>query len=340
MKVSDFDYYLPEDLIAQTPIKKRDDSRMLVLNRNENKIEHRHFFDCIDYLNPGDVLVINDTKVIPARLFGEKADTGRNIEVFLLKRKNYTDWQALLRPGKKVRIGDKIKFSDGLTAVILEKLPDGVAYIRFEFDGIFEEILLRLGNVPLPPYIKKELNDSNRYQTIYAEHDGSCAAPTAGLHFTNELMDRIKEKGVDIVPVLLHVGLGTFRPVKTEIVEEHKMHSEYFSVEEESAIRINKAKSNGGRVIAVGTTSVRVLESCCDQDGYIKPISGDTDIFIYPGYKFKAVDSLITNFHLPKSTLLMLVSAFAGRERILDAYNKAVENRYRFFSFGDSMLIV
>ena len=340
MKVSDFDYYLPEDLIAQTPIKKRDDSRMLVLNRNENKIEHRHFFDCIDYLNPGDVLVINDTKVIPARLFGEKADTGRNIEVFLLKRKNYTDWHALLRPGKKVRIGDKIKFSDDLTAVILEKLPDGVAYIRFEFDGIFEEILLRLGNVPLPPYIKKELNDSNRYQTIYAEHDGSCAAPTAGLHFTNELMDRIKEKGVDIVPVLLHVGLGTFRPVKTEIVEEHKMHSEYFSVEEESAIRINKAKSNGGRVIAVGTTSVRVLESCCDQDGYINPISGDTDIFIYPGYKFKAVDSLITNFHLPKSTLLMLVSAFAGRERILDAYNKAVENRYRFFSFGDSMLIV
>ena len=340
MKVSDFDYYLPEDLIAQTPIKKRDDSRMLVLNRNENKIEHRHFFDCIDYLNPGDVLVINDTKVIPARLFGEKADTGRNIEVFLLKRKNYTDWQALLRPGKKVRIGDKIKFSDDLTAVILEKLPDGVAYIRFEFDGIFEEILLRLGNVPLPPYIKKELNDSNRYQTIYAEHDGSCAAPTAGLHFTNELMDRIKEKGVDIVPVLLHVGLGTFRPVKTENVEEHKMHSEYFSVEEESAIRINKAKSNGGRVIAVGTTSVRVLESCCDQDGYINPISGDTDIFIYPGYKFKAVDSLITNFHLPKSTLLMLVSAFAGRERILDAYNEAVENRYRFFSFGDSMLIV
>ena len=340
MKVSDFNYYLPEDLIAQTPIKKRDDSRMLVLNRKENKIEHRHFYNCIDYLNPGDVLVINDTKVIPARLFGEKAETGRNIEVFLLKRKNYTDWQALLRPGKKVRIGDRIKFSDDLTAVLLDKLPDGVAYIRFEFDGIFEEILLRLGNVPLPPYIKKELNDSNRYQTIYAEHDGSCAAPTAGLHFTNELMDRIKEKGIDIVPVLLHVGLGTFRPVKTEIVEEHKMHSEYFSVEETSAIRINKAKNNGGRVIAVGTTSVRVLESCCDHDGYIKPISGDTDIFIYPGYKFKAVDSLITNFHLPKSTLLMLVSAFAGRERILEAYNEAVENRYRFFSFGDSMLIV
>lgn len=340
MKVSDFDYNLPDELIAQTPIEKRDESRMLVLNRVENKIEHRHFYDCIEYINPGDVLVINDTKVIPARLFGKKTGTDRSIEVFLLKRENYSEWQALLKPGKKVKIGDKIIFSDDLSAVLIKKLPDGVVHIQFEFNGIFEEILSRLGNVPLPPYIREELKDFNRYQTIYAEHDGSCAAPTAGLHFTNELMQRIRLKGIDIVPILLHVGLGTFRPVKTEQVEDHIMHSEFFSVNEESADRINTARKNGGRVIAVGTTSVRVLESVCDSNGYIMPKTGETDIFIYPGYRFKAVDSLITNFHLPKSTLLMLVSAFAGRETILKAYTEAVEQRYRFFSFGDSMLII
>lgn len=339
LKTSDFDYCLPEELIAQTPLADRSSSRLLVYNRKEKKTEHRHFSDITDYLKKGDVLVINNTKVIPARLIGVRENHTFAVEFLLLKRYNLTDWDVILRPGRKLRPGDRVIFSDDLSAVISEKKEDGVVSVRFSFDGVFEEIIDRLGLMPLPPYIKEKLEDRTRYNTVYAKTDGSAAAPTAGLHFTTELLEKIKDMGVEIVPVLLHVGLGTFRPVKAESISQHIMHTEYYSVSEEACSRINLAKKEGRRVIAVGTTSVRALESAA-KDGALQPGTGETSIFIYPGYRFEIVDSLITNFHLPKSTLIMLVSAFAGREEILDLYNTAVSERYRFFSFGDSMFLI
>lgn len=341
MKLSDFNYNLPEELIAQDPLEKRDNSRLMVLHRETGELEHKHFYDVIDYLNPGDCLVVNNTKVIPARLMGVKEETGASIEVLLLKRKEEKVWETLVKPGKKARVGARISFGDGLlVGEVIDVVEEGNRLIRFEYDGIFEEILDQLGQMPLPPYITHQLQDKNRYQTVYAKHDGSAAAPTAGLHFTEELLQKIQDKGVRIAKVTLHVGLGTFRPVKEENVLDHHMHSEFYIVDEEAANIINETKANGGRVISVGTTSTRTLETVAEPDGHIPVKSGWTDIFIYPGYQFKAVDCLITNFHLPESTLIMLVSALADRETILHAYETAVEEKYRFFSFGDAMLIL
>ena len=340
MKLSDFVYDLPEELIAQTPMEPRDHSRMMVLNRENHEILHRHFYDVIDYLNPGDVLVVNETKVIPARLLGHRLPGGGACEVFLLKQLAPKKWETLVRPGKKLRPGQQVSFGDGLlTATILDTTDAGGRVVEFFCEGSFEAALDRLGEMPLPPYIHEQLQDKNRYQTVYARQEGSAAAPTAGLHFTPELLKRIREKGVDVVPVLLHVGLGTFRPVKTENIEEHEMHTESFEVTPEAARRINAARANGGKVVAVGTTSVRTLESA-SENGVVLPKRGETSIFIFPGYKFQAVDALITNFHLPGSTLIMLISALYGREKTLAAYETAVREKYRFFSFGDAMLIL
>lgn len=341
MKLQDYDYYLPEELIAQEPLLNRDMSRLMVLHRENGRIENKVFHDIIDYLNPGDCLVLNNTRVIPARLFGSKDGTGGKIEVLLLKRIQKDRWEVLVKPGKKAKDGTKIVFGDGLlSALVLSHTPEGGRIIEFTYEGIFEEILDRLGEMPLPHYIKKKLEDKERYQTVYSKVEGSAAAPTAGLHFTGELLKSISEKGVNIAYVTLHVGLGTFRPVKVENIEEHHMHSEFYTIDEAAAEIINNSKKNGGRIISVGTTSTRTLETASSENGDIKSQSGWTNIFIYPGYKFKAVDCLITNFHLPKSSLLMLVSALAGRENILNAYSLAVEEKYRFFSFGDAMFIV
>ena len=340
MKVSDFNYDLPEELIAQHPYDKRDEARLMVLHRNTKQIEHKVFKDIIDYLEPGDCLVLNDTKVIPARLYGKK-DTGAKVEFLLLKRIENDDWEAMVRPGNKLKAGAKVSFGDGiLQAEVLETLEGGNRRVRFFYEGIFNEILDKVGLMPLPPYIKENIKEENeKYQTVYAKYEGSAAAPTAGLHFTEELLEKIKEKGVEIAKVTLHVGIGTFRPVKVENVEEHKMHSEHFYVKQIEADKINKAKETGHRVVAVGTTSCRVLESVSDENGKMKEIETDTSIFIYPGYKFKCVDALITNFHLPESTLIMLVSSLAGKDFIMKAYKEAVEKRYKFFSFGDAMFI-
>ena len=339
MNTHDFYYDLPDSYIAQTPIEPRDSSKMLVFDRKNDSLEHKIFRDIKDYLKKGDVLVINNTKVVPARLIGYKRVGGREVEFLLLKKIENDVWQIIMKPGKKLRIGDYVDFSDKLSAEILKKEPDGLSYVRFYFEGVFEAVLDELGQMPLPPYITERLKRKDRYQTVYAKVQGSAAAPTAGLHFTPELISEIKERGVDVVEVLLHVGLGTFRPVKVDDILDHKMHSEYYSVSADAANRINAAKKNGGRVIAVGTTSVRTLESVADENGYMIEKSGNTDIFIYPGYKFKIVDCLITNFHLPESTLVMLVSAFAGREKTLELYEIAKRNNYRFFSFGDAMFL-
>jgi len=338
MKLSDFMYDLPEERIAQTPVEPRDHSHLMVLHRDTGEIEHRHFYDIIDYLNPGDCLVINETKVIPARLYGERP-TGGAVEVLLLKQLGPKRWETLVRPGRKLKPGAEVSFGDGrLKCRVMETTDVGGRIVEFECEGSFEAALDALGEMPLPPYIHEKLENRDRYQTVYAKQDGSAAAPTAGLHFTPELMARIREKGVDIVPVLLHVGLGTFRPVKVENIEEHEMHSEYFEVTPDAAERVNAARARGGRIVAVGTTSVRTLESAA-QGGRLVARRGDTSIFIKPGYRFQLVDALITNFHLPGSTLIMLVSALWDRERILEAYRIAVEDEYRFFSFGDAMLI-
>ncbi|NMA86148.1 MAG: tRNA preQ1(34) S-adenosylmethionine ribosyltransferase-isomerase QueA [Tissierellia bacterium] len=340
MKTSDFYYNLPEELIAQVPISKRDNSKLLVLDRENGEIEHRIFTDIIDYLNSGDLLVLNDTKVIPARLFGHRNGKEESIEFLLLKRIEGDKWEVLVRPGKKVKISSEIIFGNNeLIAKVLDIQEDGTRIVEFKYNGIFEEILDILGEMPLPPYIKEKLEDKDRYQTIYSKNQGSAAAPTAGLHFTKKTLKDIEEKGVNITFLTLHVGLGTFRPVKAENIEEHHMHSEYYSVPKTTADIINKTKSNGGKIIAVGTTTIRTLESLDIENNMVVPGSGWTDIFITPGYKFKIVDKLITNFHLPESTLLMLVSALAGRDNILKAYNAAIKNKYRFFSFGDAMLI-
>ena len=340
MKVTEFDYELPEELIAQTPIEKRDESRLMVLNRKNNTIEHKTFKDIIDYLEPGDCLVRNNTKVIPARIYGKK-ETGANIEFLLLNNIEGDIWETIVRPGNKLHIGTKVIFGDGLlTAEILDTMPGGTRKVLFTYKGIFNEILDKIGLMPLPPYIHEELKEKDRYQTVYAKYEGSAAAPTAGLHFTNELLEKIEQKGIDIANVTLHVGIGTFRPVKEDTVEAHEMHSEHFYIKQEDCDKINKAKKNGKRVIAVGTTSCRVLETIANpEDGTVEPIESDTQIFIYPGYKFKCIDGLITNFHLPQSTLLMLVSALAGKEYIMKAYNEAVQEKYKFFSFGDAMFI-
>ncbi|MGN0753378.1 MAG: tRNA preQ1(34) S-adenosylmethionine ribosyltransferase-isomerase QueA [Aristaeellaceae bacterium] len=341
MKTADFDYNLPEELIAQTPVEPRDHSRLMVVHRKDGTREHKHFYDIVDYLNPGDALVINETKVIPARLLGVKEDTGVPVEVLLLRRENATDWEALVKPGRRLKPGAVCSFGDGLLRceVLSSVAETGGRIVRFMYDGVFEEILDKLGEMPLPPYIHEKLQDRGRYQTVYAKNEGSAAAPTAGLHFTPELLDKVRQKGVTIVPVTLHVGLGTFRPVTVEDVDTHVMHSEYYQVTQEAADTLNALRAAGGRIICVGTTSVRTLETVATEDGVIHPGAGDTAIFIYPGKKIKAVDALITNFHLPQSTLLMLVSTFMGRETALDVYREAVEQRYRFFSFGDAMLI-
>ena len=340
MNVKDYDYDLPEELIAQDPLEDRSSSRLMVLDRQTGDVEHRHFTDILEYLHPGDCLVINNTKVIPARLFGVKEDTQAKIEVLLLKRKENDIWETLVKPGKKAKPGTKLVFGDGLlTAEVVDVVEEGNRLVKFEYEGIFEEILDQLGQMPLPPYITHQLEDKNRYQTVYAKYEGSAAAPTAGLHFTKDLLKKIEEKGVVIASVTLHVGLGTFRPVKVENVLEHHMHSEFYMVSQEAADKINRAKESGHRVIAVGTTSTRTLEAAADENGRLHETSGWTEIFIYPGYQFKVIDALITNFHLPQSTLVMLVSALAGREHVLHAYETAVKERYRFFSFGDAMLI-
>ncbi len=341
MKTSDFYYDLPKELIAQDPLEDRSSSRLMHLSLADGSIEHRHFTDILDYLKPGDCLVINDTKVIPARLYGHREKSGGVVEILLLKRMAGDTWECLVKPGKKARTGERIVFGDGiLKGEIADVLDDGNRLIHFEYDGIFEEILDSLGEMPLPPYITHKLQDKNRYQTVYAVHDGSAAAPTAGLHFTKELLKKVEESGIAIAHVTLHVGLGTFRPVKVDDVEKHQMHSEFYVVEPDQAEIINRTKQNGGRVISVGTTSCRTLESVTDESGAVHAGSGNTSIFIYPGYRFKAIDGLITNFHLPESTLLMLVSALAGKENIMRAYEEAVKERYRFFSFGDAMIIL
>lgn len=343
MNLHDFYYDLPQELIAQDPLSDRSSSRLMVLDKKTGEIQHKIFKDVIDYLNPGDCLVINDTKVIPARLIGEKVGTGAAIEVLLLTRKQdlKDTWEVLVKPGKKAKIGTQISFGGGkLIGEIVDIVEEGNRMIQFTYDGIFEEILDELGQMPLPPYITHRLEDKDRYQTVYATHTGSAAAPTAGLHFTKELLAQIKEKGIKIARVTLHVGLGTFRPVKVENILEHHMHSEFYVIDEEAANTINETKANGGKIVSVGTTSTRTLETVADENGHVRACSGWTDIFIYPGYKFKVVDRLITNFHLPESTLLMLVSALYDREKILEAYKIAVEEKYRFFSFGDAMLIL
>ena len=344
LKTSDFSYDLPEELIAQEPSKQRDMARLMVCDRKSGSISHKIFHDVIDYLNPGDVLVVNDSKVIPARIIGKKADTGIDMEVLLLRQKELDLWEVLVRPGRRAKIGTRILFGDGLlSATVEDVIEDGNRIVRFDYDkkiGDIYTLLDKIGKMPLPPYITKPLEDNDSYQTVYARERGSAAAPTAGLHFTQELIDRIKEKGVAVVPVMLHVGLGTFRPVKAERIEDHVMHSEFFTVTEDAAEKINDCRKRGGRIIAVGTTSCRVLESASDDNGFLHAMQDDTSIFIYPGYRFKAVDALITNFHLPESTLLMLVSAFSSRDFMLRAYNEAVKEKYRFFSFGDAMLIL
>lgn len=341
MKLSDFDFHLPEELIAQRPVEPRDASRLMMIPRDGGALMHRHFRDLPQYLNPGDALVLNETRVLPARLLGEREGTGGAVEVLLLKRIDRDRWECLVKPGKKARPGQRISFGGGLlVATVLEATEVGGRVIQFAYEGIFEAILEQLGQMPLPPYIHERLEDPERYQTVFARESGSAAAPTAGLHFTPELLDQLRAKGVQIEKLLLHVGLGTFRPVNVEEVTEHKMHSEFYTLTPETADRLNRVRAAGGRIIAVGTTSVRTLETVASEDGLIKPGQGWTDIFIYPGYRFKAVDGMITNFHLPKSSLLMLVSAFAGRERMLQAYSDAVADRYRFFSFGDAMLLL
>ena len=341
MKTTDFDYDLPEELIAQTPAEPRDSSRLLVYHRSSGAVEHRHFRDIIEYLRPEDALVLNETKVIPARLLGVKEETGIPVEVLLLRRKNTTDWEALVRPGRRLKPGTVCSFGEGaLHCVMLENVEEtGGRIVRFQYEGVFEEILDRLGEMPLPPYIHEKLTDAGRYQTVYAKQEGSAAAPTAGLHFTPELLDRIRAKGVTVVPVLLHVGLGTFRPVQEEEIDRHVMHSEFCEVTEEAAETLNRIRAQGGRIVCVGTTSVRTLETMATEDGVIHPGAGDTAIFIKPGVQIKAVDALITNFHLPQSTLLMLVSTLMGREEALRVYREAVAEKYRFFSFGDAMFI-
>ena len=340
MKVSDFNYELPKELIAQHPYDKRDEARLMVLDKNNQTIENRTFKDVIEYLEPGDCLVINNTKVIPARLFGKK-DTGANVEFLLLNRIEGDTWEAMVKPGNKLKPGTKVLFGNGiLKATVLEVLEGGNRKVEFEYEGIFNEILDEIGLMPLPPYITEATKeDTKKYQTVYAKYDGSAAAPTAGLHFTKELLEKIKQKGVEVANVTLHVGIGTFRPVKVETVEEHQMHSEHYYIKKEDVDKINKTKEMGRKVIACGTTSCRVLESVADENGFVKEVEGDTNIFIYPGYKFKCIDSLITNFHLPESTLIMLVSSLAGKDFILKAYNEAVKEKYKFFSFGDAMII-
>lgn len=340
MKTSDFYYDLPKELIAQSPAECRSASRLLVYNRATKSIEDKVFSDIIDYLDPGDVLVRNTTRVIPARLYGTRPETGGKMEFLLLRRIDEKHWECLVKPGRRAKVGLTFKISDELSATVTEMREDGNRIIRLNYDGIFEEILDRAGEMPLPPYITERLNDKTRYQTVYAKENGSAAAPTAGLHFTDELLSRISEKGIDIVDVLLHVGLGTFRPVSVENVEEHHMHLEHYECTQDAADRINRARANGGRIIAVGTTSCRTLESITDENGIVHPGSGSTDIFITPGYRFKAVDALITNFHLPESTLLMLISAFSSREEVMRIYKHAVEERYRFFSFGDASFFI
>ena len=340
MKVSDFNYELPEELIAQVPIKERTSSRLMVLHREDETIEHKTFRNIIEYLKPGDCLVRNNTKVIPARLYGIKEDTGINIEFLLLNRIEGDTWEVMVKPGRRLKEGTKVSFGNGiLKAEILEILEGGNRKVKFEYQGIFNEILDEIGLMPLPPYIHETLKEKDRYQTVYAKYEGSSAAPTAGLHFTEELLEQIKEKGVEIANVTLHVGIGTFRPVKVENIEEHHMHTEHYYIKKEDVDKINKTKENGGRIIAVGTTSCRVLESIADENGKVKATESDTGIYIYPGYKFKCIDGLITNFHLPESTLIMLVSAFSNREFVMKAYNEAVKERYRFFSFGDAMFL-
>ncbi len=340
MKTSDFYYDLPPELIAQDPLSDRSSSRLMVVKKNSFEVENRHFTDITEYLKEGDCLVLNDTKVIPARLIGKREGTGANVEVFLLKRRDVNEWETLVKPGKKLRCGARAVFGDGLLKCeITDQLPDGNRIVRFEYDGIFEEILDKLGQMPLPPYITHKLQDKNRYQTVYARYEGSAAAPTAGLHFTNDLLDKIRSMGVKVCFVTLHVGLGTFRPVKAEDVTMHHMHSEWYCITKETADIINDTKSGGGRVICVGTTSCRTIESAADENGRLSEKCGETDIFIYPGYKFRVLDGLITNFHLPESTLLMLVSALAGKDTIMKAYELAIKEKYRFFSFGDAMYI-
>lgn len=342
MKLEEFDFYLPEELIAQTPLLKRDTSKLLSINREENTYEHKVFSDIIEYFNPGDTLVLNNTRVMPARLYGQKKDTGAAIEVLLLKNKEHNIWECLVKPAKRIKVGSIVSFGDGIMeAECVKVLDDGFRYFEFKYEGIFQERLDELGTMPLPPYIKERLTDKERYQTVYSKEVGSSAAPTAGLHFTNELLEKIKEKGVNIVYLTLHVGLGTFRPVSVENIEDHDMHSEYYTLDEETAKVINETKKNGGKVFSVGTTSTRTLETIArDNDGKIVPASGWTNIFIYPGFEFRCVDGLITNFHLPKSSLIMLVSAFYNREKVLELYKIAVEHKYRFFSFGDAMIII
>ncbi|MBR2384539.1 MAG: tRNA preQ1(34) S-adenosylmethionine ribosyltransferase-isomerase QueA [Clostridia bacterium] len=339
LKTSDFYYDLPEELIAQNPVEPRDSSRLFVYDRKTDSVSHKHFRDVYDLLNKGDLLVINTTKVYPARIFAH-TEHGGKVEVLLLKRRDLTEWEVLVKPGKKCREGVVLKINDELSVEIISRTEEGGRIVRFIFDGVFEDILSRVGEMPLPPYIREKLKDQSRYQTVYCKKEGSAAAPTAGLHFTKELIERLKEKGVEFAEVNLNVGLGTFRPVKVDDLADHKMHTEYFEINEENAQKINKAKKEGRRVIAVGTTSVRTLESAANEDGTVNAVSGDTSIFIYPPYKFKVVDSLITNFHLPESTLVMLVSALSTREKTLELYKIAVEEKYRFFSFGDSMMII
>lgn len=340
MKTSDFDYYLPEELIAQTPVEPRDNSRLLVYNRMEDKIYHKKFSDILEFLRPGDVLVRNNTRVLPARMFAYTKNGGK-VEILLLKRFNLTEWEVLVKPGKKAKPNAQLVINEELSLTVLETIEEsGSRRVKFDFDGVFEDIISRVGEMPLPPYITAKLENKERYQTVYSKVDGSAAAPTAGLHFTPELFEKIKQKGVEVVDVLLHVGLGTFRPVKEEDVLKHHMHQEYFEISEESAQKINNAKKEGRRIIAVGTTSVRTLESAADEKGFVKAQKGNTEIFLYPPYKFKCVDGLVTNFHLPKSTLIMLVSCMASREKVLDIYKTAVGERYRFFSFGDACLFL
>ncbi len=340
MDVKEFNYHLPEELIAQVPIQKRDESRLMVLDRKKETIEHKIFKDILDYLKPGDCLVRNNTKVIPARIYGKK-ETGANVEFLLLNNIEGDIWESIVRPGNKLHVGTKVSFGEGLlNAEILEVMEGGTRKVKFTYQGIFNEILDQIGLMPLPPYIHEELKEKDRYQTVYAKYEGSAAAPTAGLHFTEELLEKIKEKGVEIANVTLHVGIGTFRPVKVDKIEDHHMHSEHYYIKKEDVEKINNTKKNGGRVISVGTTSCRVLESVADREGLVKETEGDTSIFIYPGYKFKCIDGLITNFHLPESTLLMLVSALAGKDYIMKAYKEAVKEKYRFFSLGDAMLIL
>ncbi len=346
MKVSEFYYDLPKELIAQDPLEKRDNSKLLIIDKKTGNLTHKHFYDVIDYLNPGDALVLNESKVIPARLIGNLNDSDKICEIFLLKRIDANTWECLVKPGKKLRIGAKVNFEGGLlSAEIVDIKNDGNRIVRFIFDGIFEEVLDKVGKVPLPPYITHELKDKNRYQTVYAKYEGSVAAPTAGLHFTDELLDKIKNKGINIAKLTLHVSLGTFRPVQVDTLEEHVMHSEFVEIPESAANIINNAKDNNKKVICVGTTSCRSIESFAEFDNNknayrLRPTSGDTDIFIYPGYKFKMMDALITNFHLPESTLVMLVSAFSSRDIVLNAYKEAINNKYRFFSFGDACLFI